>query len=140
MFCPQTTETHQNLTEKTKLLAQKCSQQIRVASVDGQPTKATVISASGAIPMQQVASFKSYLTEQDSLPTDNINATTEKCRLNCLTVCGRRNITTFNRLIKNRCTFMSANTYTFTQSSKHHTLPKKKPKKSTAKWYIKVSC
>lgn len=139
MFCPQTTETLQNLTEKTKLLAQKCSQQIRVASVDGQSTKATVISASCAVPMQQVASFKSYLTEQDSLPTDNINTTTEKCRLNCLTVCGRRNITTFNRLIKNRCTFMSANTYNITHSSSH-TLPKKKPKKSTAKWYIKVSC
>lgn len=31
MFCP-SNETLQNLTEKTKLLAQKCSQQIRVAS------------------------------------------------------------------------------------------------------------
>ena len=138
MFCPQTTETLQNLTEKTKLLAHKCSQQIRVSSVDGQSTKATGLSSSCAIPMQQVASFKSYLTELDSLPTDNNNEATEKCRLNCLTVCGRRNITTFNRLIKNRCTFMSANTYTFTHSSSH-TLPKKKPKKSTAKWYIKVS-
>lgn len=138
MLSPQTTEALQSLTEKTKLLAQKCSQQIRVASVDGQSTKATAISPSSVRPMQQVASFKSYLTEQDSLPSDNINATSEKCRLNCLTVCGRRNITTFNRLIKNRCTFMSANTYTFTNSSSH-TLPKKKPKKSTVKWYIKVS-
>ncbi|CAO1319313.1 unnamed protein product [Diamesa serratosioi] len=136
MFCPQTTETLQNLSEKTKLLAQKCSQQIRVSSVDGQSTKATGITASCVIPMQQVASFKSYLTELDSVPSDNINEATEKRRLNCLTVCGRRNITTFNRLIKNRCTFMSANTYTFTHSSSH-TLPKKKPKKSTAKWYIK---
>lgn len=126
MFCPQN-ETIQQLTEKTKLLAQKCTQQIRVSSMDQSAN-----SSSSDVPVrQQVATFKSYIAEVEngkepekiSFPDDSHSP------INCLTV----NLSSINRIIKNRCNFMS------TTSCSFGTFPRNKPKKATAKWFIKVS-
>lgn len=114
MFCPNN-DTLQNITEKTKLLAQKCSQQIRVSTM-------SMDSSSG----QQLSTFKSYLNEnhQDGVrDTDTSFSPT----INCLTA----NLTSFNRLIKERCNAISSYTC--------NTLPRTRPKRATTKWYIKVS-
>jgi hypothetical protein len=116
MFCPNN-ETLQSLTEKTKLLAQKCSQQIRV-SMDQ--------TASG----QQVSSFKSYLNENEpEQAAETCDAPTSPT-INCIAA----NISSINRLIKERCN----NILTSTQYS-CNTLPRMRPKSGTTKWYIKVS-
>jgi hypothetical protein len=114
MFCPNN-EVLQNFTEKTKLLAQKCSKQIR--------TTMDSSSASG----QQVSSFKSYISESEH--ATNVNVDTPISTINCLTA----NLTSLNRLIKERCSFISATSYTC------NTLPKLRPQRGTTKWYIKVS-
>lgn len=107
MFCPNN-ETLQNLTEKTKLLAQKCSQQIRI-STDYQQ-------------QQEVTTFKSYLNETTNFEIE----ASPTSPIKCITA----NLTSLNRLIKERCSFTS---YTC------NTLPRCRPKKGTTKWYIKVS-
>ncbi|KAL7044864.1 hypothetical protein ACKWTF_002082 [Chironomus riparius] len=112
MFCPNN-ETLQNITEKTKLLAQKCSQQIRVTTI-------SMDSSNG----QQVSTFKSYLNENHSDEIRNLDSSLSPT-INCLTA----NITSFNRLIKERCNAIS--TYTC------NTLPRTRPKRGTTKWYIK---
>lgn len=127
MFCPPN-DTLQQLTEKTKLLAQKCSQQIRVASSTDQSENS---SSSDSAVRQQVATFKSYIAEVENgnepekidFPDDS------RSPINCLTV----NLSSINRIIKNRCSFMS------TTSCNFGTFPRNKPKKATAKWFIKVS-
>lgn len=113
MFCPNN-ETLQNLTEKTKLIAQKCSQQIRVSNDH-----------------QQVSTFKSYINE----PDDAINMTDTTSPTSPINIgsCITANLTSLNRLIKERCSFMSATTYTC------NTFPRAKPKERSTKWYIKVS-
>lgn len=107
MLCPNN-ETLQNITEKTKLLAQKCSQQIRM-STDHH---------------QQVMTFKSYINESNDVMEAKV--TTPASPINCITA----NLTSLNRLIKERCSFTS---YTC------NTLPKCRPKQGTTRWYIKVS-
>lgn len=123
MFCS-SNDTIQNLAEKTKLLAQKCSQQIRVV-----PDQSSV--STNDVSVQQVATFKSYIVSSEygdgqkshDFPPDT------KSRINCLTV----NISSLNRLIRNRCSFVSTTPFP------SNTLPKRKIKKATSKWYIKVS-
>lgn len=125
MFCPPN-ETIQQLTEKTKLLAQRCTQQIRVTS-----TIMDQSSSSESAVRQPVATFKSYISDVENgdqpetidFPHDS------RSPINCLTV----NLSSLNRMIKNRCSFMSTTSYTF------GTFPRKKPKRATAKWFIKVS-
>lgn len=114
MFCP-SNETLQNITEKTKLLAQKCSQQIRVTTI-------SMDSSNG----QQVSTFKSYLSENHSDEIRNLDSPLSPT-INCLTA----NLTSFNRLIKERCNAISSYTC--------NTLPRTRPKRATTKWYIKVS-
>ena len=126
MFCPPN-ETIQQLTEKTKLLAQKCTQQIRVSSMDQSANS----SSSDSPVRQQVATFKSYITEvENGSEPEKINFPDDsRSPINCLTV----NLASINRIIKNRCSFVSSNSYHF------GTFPRNKPKKATAKWFIKVS-
>lgn len=127
MFCPPN-ETLQQLTEKTKLLAQKCTQQMRVTSPSADQSDATSSESSAR---QQVATFKSYISEvENDGETETISfPDVAQSPLNCLTV----NLSSLNRIIKNRCSFMSTTSYTCS------TFPRKKPKKATAKWFIKVS-
>lgn len=121
MFCPPN-ETIQQLTEKTKLLAQKCTQQIRVTSMD--QSDSTTCDAPGR---QQVATFKSYIKEDDGAEPEAIDFPPDsRSPANYLTV----NLSSLNRIIKNGCSFVSTTSYTF---------PRKKPKVATAKWFIKVS-
>lgn len=128
MFCPPN-DTIQQLTEKTKLLAQKCSQQMRVTSTSTADVSDS--STFGAPKQQQVATFRSYIAEVEhdgeqtriDFPADSPSP------INCLTV----NLASLNRIIKNRCSFVSTTSYTF------GTFPRKKPKRATAKWFIKVS-
>lgn len=124
MFCPPN-ETIAQLTEKTKLLAQKCTQQIRVSSPSVDQSNATSID----LPMrQQVPTFKSYISETETETI--IFPDVSQSPLQCLGV----NFSSLNRLIKNRCSFMSTASYTC------NTFPRqKKPKRATAKWFIKVS-
>lgn len=127
MFCPPN-ETLQQLTEKTKLIAQKCSQQMRTTSLDQSDTSA----CGEVVPRQQVATFKSYIDEaaDGAEPaTVDFPAAAPTPLINCLTV----NLSSINRLIKNRCSFMSTASYTCS------TFPRKKARKATAKWFIKVS-
>lgn len=122
MFCP-ANETIQHLTEKTKLIAQKCTQQICVPSTDQANS-----SSSEAVVRQQVASFKSYISEvENGAEPETIDFLHDtRSPINCLTV----NLSSLNRIIKNRCSFMSTTSYTF---------PRRKPNRATAKWFIKVS-
>jgi hypothetical protein len=129
MFCPPN-ETIQQLTEKTKLLAQKCTQQIRVASTS---LDSSAASRPDSPARQQVASFKSYIAEaENGSEAENLEfpAADSRSPINCLTV----NLSSLNRIIKTRCSFMStSSSYSF------GTFPRKKPKRATAKWFIKVS-
>lgn len=123
MLCPSTGETLSQITEKTKLLAQKCSNS---ESTLRQPTRAT---------------FKSYIDdverdveEANVNPIETKNASQSHRHhhtFQCLTV----NLSNLNRLIKTRCSFVSSTSPTC--SDFNYTFPRKK--KSTAKWYIKVS-
>lgn len=125
MFCP-SNETLQQLTEQTKLIAQKCSQQMRTTSMDQAD-----VSSCCDVPRQQVATFKSYIDEAENVDgavTVDFPAVASS-PLNCLTM----NLSSLNRLIKNRCSFMSTASYTCS------TFPRKKVRKATAKWFIKVS-
>lgn len=106
MFCPKN-ETLQNITEKTKLLAQKCSQQIRISNDH-----------------HQVTTFKSYINESNFAMDANV--TSSASPINCITA----NLTSLNRLIKERCSYTS---YTCP------TLSKCRPESGTTKWYVKVS-
>lgn len=130
MFCPPN-ETIQQLTEKTKLLAQKCTQQIRVTSTSSMDQSNSSSSSCEAPMRQQVATFKSYIAEAEIGVEPEIIDFPDGLRapINCLTV----NLSSLNRIIKNRCSFMSTTSYTF------GTFPRKKPKRATAKWFIKVS-
>lgn len=127
MFCP-ANETIQQLTEKTKLLAQKCSQQMRVTSTSADVSDSSTFDSPK---QQQVATFRSYIAEAETggesaridFPVDSPSA------ISCLTV----NLASLNRIIKNRCSFVSTTSYTF------GTFPRKKQKRATAKWFIKVS-
>jgi hypothetical protein len=124
MFCPQN-ETIAQLTEKTKLLAQKCTQKRPT-------TDQSNAMSSKPVARQQVATFKSYISEAENVggaeTADFPDAS--QSPLQCLNV----NLTSLNRIIKNRCSFISTATYTCS------TFPRrKKPKKATAKWFIKVS-
>jgi chemotaxis methyl-accepting protein methylase len=121
MFCPSTGETLVQITEKTKLLTHKCSN-------------------SESALRQPVASFKSYINDLDeNLDTSEANINpietnaTQTHRhhhtFQCLTV----NLSNLNRLIKTRCSFVSSTS----TNNFNYTFPRKK--KSTAKWYIKVS-
>jgi hypothetical protein len=128
MFCPPN-ETIAQLTEKTKLLAQKCTHKIRVSSTSIDQSNAT---SSDSVVRQQVPTFKSYISEaENGGATETIDLPdVSQSPLQCLSV----NLLSFNRLIKNRCSFMSTASYTCS------TFPRqKKPKKATAKWFIKVS-
>lgn len=127
MFCPPN-ETIQQLTEKTKLLAQKCSQQMRASSSVDQSSNS---SSSDSTERQQVATFKSYIAEVEngSEPEKIDFPDDSRSPINCLTV----NLSSINRVIKNRCSFMSSTSYNF------GTFPRNRPKKATAKWFIKVS-
>lgn len=129
MFCPSANETLVQLTEKTKLFAQKCS-------IDSSPVR------------QPVATFRSYICENIEMPSstaddestfDNeiapqLPSPNQIHPLQCFTV----NLTSLNRLIKSRCSFMSSTSPQHSMSSTScNTFPRKK--KSTAMWYIKVS-
>lgn len=129
MFCPPN-ETLQQLTERTKLIAQKCSQQMRATSMD--QTNAPTCCEFQNKPSKQVATFKSYINEVENInePETAVDfPPAASSHLNCLTV----NLSSINRLIKSRCSFMSTASYTCS------TFPRKKVKKATAKWFIKVS-
>lgn len=128
MFCPPN-ETIAQLTEKTKLLAQKCTQQIRVSTTSIDQSNAT---SSDSAVRQQVATFKSYITEaENGSETEKVEfSDVSQSPLQCLGV----NFSSLNRLIKNRCSFMSTASYSCSTFPRH-----KKPKKATAKWFIKVS-
>lgn len=124
LFCPPN-ETIAQLTEKTKLMAQKCSQQIRVSSTS--VDQSNDMSNDSAM-RQQVATFKSYISETETETI--IFPDVLQSPLQCLGV----KFSSLNRLIKDRCSFMSTASYTC------NTFPRqKKPKKATAKWFIKVS-
>jgi hypothetical protein len=125
MFCPSTGEALVQITEKTKLLAQKCSS-----------------SESSLLRQQTVASFKSYINdldeenfEENENSIDLKNSTQSQRQQNkfqCLTV----NLSNLNRLIKTRCSLMSSTSSDYSNNF-NYTFPRKK--KSTTKWYIKVS-
>ena len=110
MFCPNN-ETLQTITEKTKLLAQKCSQQIRVTNDH-----------------QQVSTFKSYIKEPEIDDAIGVFDSSPTSPINCLTA----NISSLNRLIKERCSLSVA-------SYKCNTFPRIRSKERSTKWYVKVS-
>jgi len=116
MFCPPDSAAIQSLTEKTKLLASKCS-----AAAAMEP------------PSASQATFKSYISDESC---NNLSAAADEAKtsINCLAA--NLNLSTLNRYLKDRCSFVSTNA-----SYSCNTLPKRsKPKKkSTVKWYIKVS-
>lgn len=126
MFCPSTGETLAQITEKTKLLAQKCSN-----------------SESSLLRQHTVASFKSYINDleveeeqndENSIETKNsTKSQQQQNKFQCLTV----NLSNLNRLIKTRCSLMSTTSTSNCSNNFNYTFPRKK--KSTAKWYIKVS-
>lgn len=129
MFCPSANEKLAQLTEKTKLFAQKCS--ANVTDVDS-PSR------------HPVATFKSYIDEDvktSSCSKIDENFDIEKFApesparpFQCLTV----NLTNLNRLIKSRCSFVSTTSQTCFTSN---TFPRKKKSSPlpTTMWYIKVS-
>ncbi|CRK93643.1 CLUMA_CG007172, isoform A [Clunio marinus] len=130
MFCPPN-ETLQQLTEKTKLLAQKCTQQKRVNATDQLNTSSSTSSSldlSGR--QQQVATFKSYISEVESEtnPEKIDLPSSQPTPLSYLTV----NLASLNRIFKNRCSFINSPT-----SYHCNTFPRKRAKKATAKWFIK---
>lgn len=120
MFCP-SNETLAQLTEKTKLLAQKYTRR---------PTDQSNATSSKPVARQQVATFKSYIGEAESVSgAETVDFTdVSQSPLQCL------NLSSLNRLIKTRCSFITSSSYSCS------TFPRrKKPKKATAKWFIKVS-
>lgn len=124
MFCP-SNDALQSLTEKTKLLAHKCT--IRVSNSEtATPTQPGNVHLS-APQSGNLASIP---------PNSALDSLNGKCRLNCLCSTSKRNFATLNRIFKNRCGFMAANVTQFASN----TLPKKKSKKATTRWYIKVIC
>lgn len=120
MFCPPN-ETIAQLTEKTKLLAQKCKKRPTMDQSNAMSSK--------PVARQQVATFKSYISETENGGAETVDSSeASQSPLQCLNV----NLSSLNRLIKNRCSLTASYTCS--------TFPRrKKPKKATAKWFIKVS-
>lgn len=135
MFYP-SSDVLQDLTERTKLIAQKCSNQLR-NNAETQSTDANI-----SVKCQDTPAKSISTSHQTCNHSNKFNVGQDKCRLNCLCACGKKNLASLNRLIKNRCSFMSNGTFnpfSFAQTSSN-TLPRRKPKKSTTKWYVKVNC
>jgi hypothetical protein len=139
MFYP-SSDVLQDLTERTKLIAQKCSSQSR-AQQNAEARESTDANLPVKSTGQDAA--KSIASPQTCNHSNKFSTGPDKCRLNCLCACGKKNLASLNRLIKNRCSFMSNGTFnpftSFAQTSAN-TLPKRKPKKSSTKWYVKVNC